>query len=762
MFNTIKSKIVLITILMLIALSILLLGFSYLYMKSGKRLIIVGCSHSITVFAKNINKEIVKIENNAKDLALQGEMFYKIDKDRTVAERAIIRLFENYEASLGGGIWFEPYALVPDKRLFCIYAFRNHLGNIVIDNEFETENYDYPNQSWYREIMPKLTKENNIEWSKPYYEKEGSDTLMVTAGSGIYADSKLVGLSTVDWEISSIIKSVSKMKPTPNSFALFADKDNDCIIASNDPYLDNANLMGKSLSTIPWYNDNLKVITYFDYQNKKYIPYVKTLDNGMILIVVVPKHELFRVLYKHVFILFAGLMFICLIIALLLYVGLIRYIKTPIEKLTELANRVGQGELNTKIIIEKPEEFANLAKTFNKMATDIKSITKERERIESELALAKAIQLSSLPNVFPPFPDNNEFEIYAGMEPAKEVGGDFYDFYFTDENHFMFLIADVSGKGVPAALFMMTAKTLINYVAQADYEPEQMIEIINKKICSNNKQGFFITLFAGIVDVNTGELTCINCGHNPPMIKKSNEPFRYEHLDSNIVLGAFDDARYNVSKTVLDKGDIIILYTDGITEAIDENGEFFGEERLLQTANSVEYSSVKELQLNIKQQVKEFTKGMAQSDDMTMLVFKFNSDSAEKDSYKGIALKTNYKEFLNWLEQRYEKYNIENLLRNKIMLVSEELYTNRCSYAYPDKEGVINAEFICDSKSVVIRFSDEGIPFNPLLREDPDVELPPQSREQGGLGIFIVKNTSDEVNYEYKDNKNILTVKFNL
>ena len=759
LFNTVKSKIIIISAIMLVTLSLLLSFFAYLYLENGKMLILKGFSFHISNFAEKINKDIIRIENNAKDLALQGRMFYQIDKNKNMALLTTINIFNNYPYSLGGGIWFEPYIIDPAKRLYCIYVYRNKNNKVIPDEQFESEEYDYLNKSWYKEIFPNVQKEGDVAWSLPYYEKEGSNTLMVTAGSGIFAGSKRIGISTVDWEIESIIKSVSDMKPTQNSFVLFGDKDHNSIIASTDPYIDNSTLLGKPLNTLPWYNENLINITYFDYHGQKFIPYVKILDNGMILIICIPKKELFHFLVNHVVILFLIFMFIGLTISVLLYTSLKKYIDTPIEKLSDIAQEIGKGNLNTEIKLEKPLEFAQLAETFNNMTKDIRNITKDRQRIESELSLAKAIQASSLPSVFPPFPDRHEFEIYAGMEPAKEVGGDFYDFYFIDENNFMFIIADVSGKGVPAALFMMTTKTLINYIAQLGLPPKEMIETINKRICENNKQGFFITLFAGIVNVETGKISYINCGHNPPAIKQNNGECRYLDLDSNIVLGAFDSAEFNVVEDQLNQGDTIFIYTDGITEAENLSGEQYGEERLLESIKNIKSDDVKIILEGIKENAETFTKGTAQIDDRTMLIFKYNGNSTQKLVYKGTATKENYKEFICWLIEVCQTNNFNKEVSEKLHLVSEEIYTNIFSYAYPEKDGNVEVTLEQEKNTLTISFKDQGIPYNPLERPDPDITLPPESRDAGGLGIFIVKNTVDEISYEYKDGSNILTMK---
>lgn len=776
--NTVKSKIILISALMLVILSVLLSAFAYIYMRSGKTLLLTGYSYRISNFAEEINKDIISIENNAKDLALQGEMFNHIDKNKNMALFTTINIFKNYPDSLGGGIWFEPNIIDPAKRLYCIYVYKNKNNEVVPDEQFETEEYDYLNKNWYKEIFPYVNKEDNVEWSRPYYEKEGSNTLMVTAGAGIYDNGKLIGISTVDWEISSIIKSISKMKPTENSFALFGDKTHNTIIASTDPYFENSSLLGKPLNTLPWYNEHLKQITYFTYHGKKFIPYVKNLDNGMLLIICIPKQELFRVLIQHVVIVFALFMLAGLFISALLYTGLKKYIDKPIEKLTEIAHKIGDGNLNIEIKIEKPLEFAELARTFNTMAHDIRDITKERQSIESELSLAKDIQASSLPNVFPPFPERCEFDIYAGMEPAKEVGGDFYDFYFTDDKNFMFLIADVSGKGVPAALFMMTTKTLINYIAQSGLSPKEMIETINRKICENNRQGYFITMLAGIVNIETGKITIINCGHNLPLIRHEDSDFKYLELDSNIVLGAFGSAEFNIFEGVLNPGDTICIYTDGVTEAVNVSDEQFGEERLLKTINTFKDGGVESIQLGIKARVKEFADGVAQSDDMTMLIFRYNGNKKTDDGkddgknisednvlrsangdiviYNNFATKENYKGFSQWLNSIISDWGVSEDTASKLQLISEELYTNIFSYAYPQKEGAVEIAFKKEENSIICIFRDWGIPYNPLERPDPDVTLPPETRDIGGLGIYIVKNTVDEISYEYRENSNIL------
>ena len=650
MFKTIRAKILFITFSMLTVLSIVFVSFILIMFGNVRELLITSCDYTVSAFTRDVNKDIIRIESNVLDLALLGEMYYSYGKNKQMLDYAAQEIFEVYPPSLGGGIWFKPYQDKKNQRLSCVYFYRDKLNNTRIDREFEGEEYDYPNQKWYKEIVPGLKKEWDVKWSSPYHEEQGSDSLMVTVGTGIYdMNDNMVGISTVDWGLNSISKMLAKAHPTPNSFALFADLDNDYVLATTDKYTDNNYIVGRPIKDLKWYNENLHDNSEFIYHGKRYISFFKRVQNNMLLVVNVPAEELFYMAAKYFIIMFCILMLIGIFINALLYLVLDRNMSKPIDKLIRIANKIRKGELDTEIKLEKPEEFANLASTFDKMANDIKNITKEREKIESELTLAKTIQESSVPNKFPAYPDRTEFDIYAKMYPAKEVGGDFYDFYFTDEENFMFLIADVSGKGVPAALSMMNIITLINVTAHLKYSPSEMFDYINKKVCANSR-GLFVTLFACIVNVNTGKLTCINCGHNHPLLKQ-NGKYNYLKTDSNIVLGAFPDAVFNIYETTLNKDDEIFLYTDGVTEAHNAESEMYGEERLLNTLNNYTNSNLANVIANVKSDLKNFTQNMPQYDDTTMLIFRYKKDNTSSNIFRSKAEKENYSDFRNWVNK---------------------------------------------------------------------------------------------------------------
>ena len=776
MFKTVKSKILITSVIMLTILMSAFACYTVISRMKTKQLMVQNYVFSVDKFVQDINKKIIRYEDNVIDLARIGSLFYKTDKSIELTNKTVIKIFESYPESLGGGIWFEPYVVDKSKKRVCFYAYRNKDNQVVLDESFNSDEYDYHNQSWYKQIIPKVTPENNVVWSEPYYENQGSNTLMITVGTGIYANGKLIGISTVDWEISTIIEDISKMKPLEktfsmyekgneikNSFALFGNKDDDYIIATSDPYLNNDELIGHSLKEIPWYADNLYGITYITYHNIIYVPFYKTLRNGMVLIICVPKAEIFREIdnfYRHMFIV---LFLIGLIIPALLYLSMNRYIINPIAKLMNIAHKISNGE-DVNIKIEKPKEFAQLASTYDKMTKDIKLITQERAKINSELSIAKSIQASSLPNVFPPFPDKTEFDIFASMESAKEVGGDFYDFYFIDDSKFMFLIADVSGKGVPAALFMMTVKTLINNLSQNNNSPKNLIRSINKKICYTNKEGFFVTMLAGIADIKTGELNVINCGHNPPLIKRQNETYEYMKLNSNIPLGVFDDAEFEIYNTVMNPGDIIYAYTDGVTEASNINNEMYGEQKLYECLNDIKETIPSIIGEKVKDSIRKYTDSAPQSDDITMLIFKYNGGAGENNmkTFRQLVTQENYKTFYTWLHNACKEWVIDDDLTNKLDMCAEEIFANVAFYAYPEKHGIIDVLLNKSENNIIFEFKDEGIEYNPLEKPDPDITLPPEERPIGGLGIYMVKNLADEIYYKRENNKNVLTLIFKI
>lgn len=276
--------------------------------------------------------------------------------------------------------------------------------------------------------------------------------------------------------------------------------------------------------------------------------------------------------------------------------------------------------------IKTKDEIQMLSESILKMEIGIKEyienltrITAEKEKIGAELNVATQIQADMLPSIFPAFPDRNEFDIFATMEPAKEVGGDFYDFFMVDEDHLVFTIADVSGKGVPAALFMVISKTLLKNQLLQGGNPKKVLEEVNNQLCENNKEGMFVTAWIGILELSTGKLVYANAGHNMPVLKRKDGEFEYLRCKPGFVLAGFEDIPYTLEEIQIFKGDKIYLYTDGVTESIDTTQEQFGEERLQAVLNENKDEKPEDILRAVKEKMDVFVGEAEQFDDITML-----------------------------------------------------------------------------------------------------------------------------------------------
>ena len=307
----------------------------------------------------------------------------------------------------------------------------------------------------------------------------------------------------------------------------------------------------------------------------------------------------------------------------------------PIQKLEKATASLVSDLMSGKdtvfqVDVHTGDEIEALARSFENMDCQLKAyieqnaqITAERERISTELDLARRIQSDMLPGEFPPFPERTEFEIYAGMHPAKEVGGDFYDFFLIDEKHLGLVIADVSGKGVPAALFMMMSKIMVQNFALSGLEPAKVLEIINEQICKNNKEQMFVTVWLGVLDLDTGLLSAANAGHEYPILKMPDGQFEMIRDKHGVVIGGIEHARYKNYTLQLEPGAKLFVYTDGLTEATNEALELFGMERILRALNEVPDGTPEQILEHVQKRMDQFVGSEPQFDDLTMMCLSY-------------------------------------------------------------------------------------------------------------------------------------------
>ncbi|MBR6478369.1 MAG: SpoIIE family protein phosphatase, partial [Lachnospiraceae bacterium] len=415
-----------------------------------------------------------------------------------------------------------------------------------------------------------------------------------------------------------------------------------------------------------------------------------------------------------------------------------RTLVRPINQIAEASvnyvadrkNNRTEKERFTKLNIHTGDELENLSLAMADMErelTDYESnltqITAEKERIGTELSLATRIQASMLPHVFPPFPNRKEFDVYAMMNPAREVGGDFYDFFLIDEDHLGLVIADVSGKGIPAALFMMISKTILQSCAMLGNGAAETLTRMNEALCSNNQVEMFVTVWLGILQISIGKLTAANAGHEYPAIKRKDGKFELLKDKHGLVIGGMAGTRYKEYEIQMNPGDVLYVYTDGVPEASDAENHMYGTARMIEALNKHEVSDVKHLIESVRDDVNDFVKDAEQFDDITMLCMEYKGmikNSEDENQAKNVltveATTENLYQVMGFVDERLEAADCPPKAQMQVDLVVEEIFVNVANYAYAPNTGDVTVGFELekDSEMAVITFEDSGVPYDPL------------------------------------------------
>ena len=375
--------------------------------------------------------------------------------------------------------------------------------------------------------------------------------------------------------------------------------------------------------------------------------------------------------------------------------------------------------------------------------------------MENELHIASEIQMAMIPKTFPPFPERKDLDLAASIIPAKEVGGDLYDFFIRDEKLF-FCIGDVSGKGIPASLVMAVTRSLFRAMSAHDDSPAKIVSSMNNSMSETNESSMFVTFFCGVLDLSAGKLRYCNAGHNPPMILT--DAIRMLPVESNLPLGILKGMNYIEQETSFLYDDALFLYTDGLSEAENSSQEQFGEARI-KTALHGRKRSIDHLE-NIKQQVSLFVGEAPQSDDLTMLFIHYLPKEETLLQERHLVLHNDIQQIpqlADFVETIAQEKHLSQSLAMGINLALEEAVSNVILYAYPkETDGLVDVEAILRKDSLEFIIVDSGVPFNPTAAPDVDTTLPAEERSIGGLGIHLVRELMDSVSYERKDEKNYL------
>ena len=395
-------------------------------------------------------------------------------------------------------------------------------------------------------------------------------------------------------------------------------------------------------------------------------------------------------------------------------------------------------------------------RTYKLLVSEI-NVNSEQQKTKTELEVAKEIQLATLPSEIS---TSKDIEIVAELKAAKEVGGDFYDYFKIDADHTAIVVGDISGKGIPAAMFMMKTITCFKNLVAPNKTPAQILKEVNKALYDNNLSQMFVTCFLAIINKKTGELQFANAGHNPPIIGV-NGKFHYLKCSTGFVLGGLEEAFVIDEKIMLQHGESITVYTDGVTEARDAKGDFYGEQRFLDFMNSREFTCVVEIHHALKDDLAGFTNGYEQSDDITVVTLQYRGDDASYKEKKFDGRLENIQEGLTFVEDFCVEQGLSVEFRNNLLVVADELFSNIVKYGYNNNGGEVFTRVLYnrDKKEFVFTIVDRAAAFNPLDVNNDPLEGDSKDNRIGGLGILIVKKIMTEYAYDRINNKNILVLR---
>ena len=526
----------------------------------------------------------------------------------------------------GTCVAFEPHSFLPDKYYAPYYYHKGGKLRFVQLGD----NYDYFDRDWY--LTPK--EMGKPFWTEPYYDTGGGETIMSTYSVPFYKkDHTFWGIATIDIAMDSLMNEIRALKVGSSGYAFIISREGRFVTFPDYSMVLDANLKdinAEICMKMTSGREGIDRITDPLSGSPSWIVYASIPSVGWSLAIIYPENEVMSGIdtMKRQIMLIGGAGLVLLLIIVLL---LSRSITAPLFALVGSAKRAAQGDLDQTL----PkglfrDEIRELSNALQRMMSDLKNhievlkkTVAEKERIESEIKIAQEIQKSILPRTFPPFPDYREFDIAATTIPAREVGGDFYDFFFIDDDTLGFVIADVSDKGIPAALFMAVSRTLMRVTAMRGLSPGETLERVNALLIPDNDSAMFVTLFYGNLSISTGSVSYANGGHNVPYIKRSSGPIEKLDGKSGIVLGVWETARYPTHEISLQKGDLIYMYTDGVTEAENESLEMLSVSAVEEYLQELRQASPNEIIRGTLDRIAVFCGNATQTDDITILALQF-------------------------------------------------------------------------------------------------------------------------------------------
>lgn len=670
------------------------------------------------------------------------------------------------------------------------------------DSEGSVKKIDVIRKKWYKES--KVATVSDLYYD---YDIKG-DNEVLTSVSSFYRDGVKYGIVGQEINVGKLHYALNNQNNPDGYESMIVDNANSIIYCSSDAIykiLDNNSATVKSIvdslknakntaSVIRIGDDEyLAVSSQLEDDEWYAIAFVDAdILNGEIEklenILSTEEEDLNNIISKNVWRLvinIIALMLAMTIISLMIIKVLSKKLSEPLYLLSDKISKANVENLETIDVDNSSLELNKLSTTFNDMikrmqdyVNHIKLMRSEKERMQVELDYARKIQQDMLPHSFPVYPKNKSFDLYALNIPEMEVGGDFYDYLLID-NLLYLIIADVSGSGMPAALFMAKSKSQLHSILRYEKDLVKVITVVNKELCQNNKENYFVTMAIYCIDLNTNEVTSVNAGHEAPVIVRRDGTINMLEEYHSPAIATDESLEFKTNKFKLEIGDLLFLYTDGVVEAVNKKDELYRIERLVSELKEVHNRTTYDIVTRVKNSVEDFSDVEEQYDDITMMAYKctyFEEKTIEKNNeiskYEILTNSDtiNIEKIVNSIMMRI----CEDLKKDReglgevgmnVELVLEEELANIVDYAYANEmkekgKDIINIKYCIDKSNKEIRFEiiDRGIEFNPLNAKEPNLDPDYKKRKVGGLGIHLIKTFVNDLRYEYKDNENHLYI----
>ena len=674
-------------------------------------------------------------------------------------------------------IAFEPYHFNDKGRYFSAYT--KHIGDTLRTIQGGNDHYQYFFSDWY--LMPQLLEKPC--WTEPYMDLDVATNTseMVTSYCQSITDKQdqFIGVVNISLSLNWLSQTISAVKPYPNSYSIMIGRGGTYFVHPDTTKITRQTIFTQTLEQPDTAVSALGYAMTNGEEGMKhmningldsYVFYKPLGQTGCSMAIVCPESDIFsgfdRLRRTIMTIVTVGLL-----LMLYLFIRIITRELKPLRRLADEAENIASGQFDAVLpdfqrideIGQLSHSFGNMQQSLVKYIDELKTTTAEKASIESDLRIASDIQMGMLPEKFPTKDDRDDVQLYASLTPAKEVGGDLFDFYFRDEKLF-FCIGDVSGKGVPASLFMAVTRSTFRTVSAHESMPDRIVNIMNKTIADMNKNNMFVTLFVGVLDLPTGRLRYCNAGHDAPLLVGAG--VGELPCDSNIPVGFMPDWKYSLQEAHIFTGTTIFLFTDGLTEAMNAEYAQFQMERVNEVANSALTKQQQEPRQFIAQMteaVHQFVGDAEQSDDLTMMAIQYIKQQSDVRMRKNIVLTNDTQEVprLNaFVEEVCQTVGFDETVTTQVKVAVEEAVVNVMKYAYPPgQQGDVTIEAASNDVRLKITIIDSGKPFDPTVQAEVDTTLSASQPNISGMGIHIMRQNMDSINYERIDNLNVLTLR---